>query len=642
MKLERMFTPIKIGNLELKNRFVVPPMVANFVGSDGKATERFIAYHEEKAKGGWGLIITENYAMDPDAKGFTALPGLWNDDQIASHRELTERVKKHGAKIVVQINHAGRQTSSAITGVQPVAPSPIPDPTIGEMPRELTVDEVAEIVKKFGDAALRAKKAGFDGVEVHGSHGYLINEFMSPFSNKRTDRYGGTIENRARMALEVIADMRSKVGDDFPLIYRMSVNELVEGGLTTEESRVIAMMLEEAGIDAIHATNGVYASAQYIIPPQAVRHGWSSDISAEIKKVVSIPVITVGRVNDPFVAESILAAGKADLVAMGRASLADPHLPEKAKAGKFDEIQRCIGCMQGCAGRNVQQLPIKCLVNPMTGNESEIKIEKAEMKKRVLIAGGGVAGMQAAITAAERGHEVHLYEKSDRLGGQWLIAAVPPSKEELNTLTVWQKRMLDKLGVDVHLKSELNGEAIEKMNPDAVIVATGAKPFLPNIPGKDRANVVTANEILSGAKDAGQNVVVIGGGLAGAETAAHLANHGKRVTILEMIDEIAKDVEFAVRVFLMEDLEKHGVKMVTGVKVKEILENSISAEDSSGNEMKLENVDTIVFATGSKPENSLAENLKDKVKELIVVGDAVEVRRAMEAVEEGFRAGLKI
>lgn len=640
--LKKVFEPIKIGTMEVKNRFVVPPMVVNYANEDGTASERFIAYIEEKAKGGWGLIIPENYTMDPDARGFVKLPGLWNDDQIESHKELTERVHKHGAKIVVQINHAGRQTASMITGVQPVAPSPIADPTIGETPKELTVQEISEIVEKFGDAALRAKKAGFDGVEIHGSHGYLINQFMSPFSNKRTDEYGGTIQNRARFALEVIENMKKKVGEDFPIIYRMSVNELVEGGLTTEDSKVIAMLLEEAGVNAIHATNGVYASAQYIIPPAAVKHAWSSDITAKIKKVVSIPVITVGRVTDPLIAESILASEKADLVSMGRASLADPHLPNKAKEGRFEDIIHCIGCLQGCAGRNVQQLPVKCLANPMTGNESEIKIEEAKDKKKVLIAGGGVAGMEAAIVAAKRGHEVNLFEKNSKLGGQWILAAVPPSKEELNTLTVWQKTQLKKLDVNVYLNTSLTEEAVESMKPDAVIVATGAEPFVPNIPGKDLDSVVIANDVLAGLKDTGANVVVIGGGLVGAETAAHLANHGKKVTIVEMLPEIVKDGEPAVKYFLFKDLEQNKVQILTNTSVKEILNASVVIADKEGNESKLENVDTVVMAVGSKPINTLAEKLKDKVKEVITVGDAVRVRKALEAVEEGFRAGLQI
>ncbi|WBW97265.1 oxidoreductase [Oceanirhabdus sp. W0125-5] len=640
--LKKVFEPIKIGTMEIKNRFVVPPMVVNFANEDGTANERFIAYIEEKAKGGWGLIIPENYTMDPEAKGFLKLPGLWNDDQIASHKELTDRAHKHGAKIVVQINHAGRQTASAITGVQPVAPSPIPDPTIGETPKELTVEEIHEIVEKFGDAALRGKKAGFDGIEVHGSHGYLINQFMSPFSNKRTDEYGGTIQNRARFALEVIENMKKKIGEDFPIIYRMSVNELVVGGLTTEESKVIAMMLEEAGVHAIHATNGVYASAQYIIPPAAVKHGWSSDISAEIKKVVSIPVITVGRVTDPLIAESILAAGKADLVSMGRASLADPHLPNKAKEGKLEEITRCIGCLQGCAGRNVKQLPVQCLVNPMTGNESEFKLEEAEDKKKVLIAGGGVAGMEAAIVAAKRGHEVHLYEKNKKLGGQWILAAVPPSKEELNTLTVWQKTQLNKLGVNINLNTALTEEIVEDMKPDTVIVATGAKPFVPNIPGKDQENVVIANDVLAGLKEVGTNVVVIGGGLVGAETAAHLANHGKKVTIVEMLPEIVQGGEPAVNYFLFKDLEKNNVQILTNTSVKEILNNEVVIADKEGIESKLENIDSVVMAIGSRPVNELASKLEGKVEEVITIGDAVKVRKAFEAIDEGFRVGLQI
>ncbi len=640
--LKQVFTPIKIGSLEVPNRFVVPPMVVNFVNQDGTANEKFIAYHEEKAKGGWGLIIVEDYAIDKYAGGFIKLPGLWNDGQIESHRELTERVHQYDSKIFAQIYHAGRETGSLINGVQPVAPSPIADPTIGETPRELSITEIKELIEKFGDTALRAKKAGFDGVEMHGAHGYLIGQFMSPFSNKRTDEYGGTIKNRARFALEILKNIRAKVGNDFPVIYRMSVNEMVTGGLTTEESKVIVMLLEEAGIDAIHASNGVYASSQYIIPPFSMKHAWSSDISEEIKKVVSIPVIGVGRITDPFIAESVIASGKADLVSMGRASLADPHLPKKSKEGKFEDIIHCIGCVQGCSGRNVKQVEVKCLVNPLTGSESERKIELVKDKKIIAVAGGGIAGMEAAIVAAKRGHVVHLYEKNEKLGGQWILAAIPPSKEEFNSFILWQKTQLEKLNVNIHLGTEFNEKIVEEIKPDALIVATGSIPFVPNITGKDRPNVVIANDILKGKIDSGQNVVVIGGGMVGVETASHLANHGKSVTIMEAKSEIFEGGEPAVRYFLFEDLKENNVRLIANAFIKEIKEKSVIFDDEKGNEKELSGIDTIVMAVGSKPLNDLSEIVSNKIKKVIVAGDAVSVRNGLDAIEEGFLAGLEV
>ncbi|MFM2479987.1 FAD-dependent oxidoreductase [Celerinatantimonas sp. YJH-8] len=638
--LKNVFEPLTIGHLELKNRFVVPPMVSNYANEDGTCSEQFMAYHEEKAKGGWGLIIVEDYKINPESGGFVKLPGLWHDGQIKSHKELTDRVHRHGAKIAAQIYHAGRETCAEITGVQPVAPSAIPDPVVNAMPRALTVAEIHELVEQFGDTALRVQAAGFDAVEIHGAHGYLINQFMSPFSNKRTDNYGGTILNRARFALEIIANIRAKVGNEFPIIYRMSVNEFVEGGLTTEDSKVISMLLEDAGVNAIHASNGVYATSDKIIPPTAVGHAWSAAISEEIKKVVSIPVIAVGRINDPLIAEAVLRANQADLISMGRASLADPHLPNKAKAGDFDSIIRCIGCLQGCIQRNAQQLPIKCLVNPLTGHESERQIEDDTHQKKVVIIGGGIAGMEAAIVAAQRGHRVDLYEKSDRLGGQWILASIPPTKEELGAFTTWQTHKLQNLGVRVHINTELSLEMIQAIQPDSLIVATGALPFIPNIPGNTLEHVVTANDILQGSAQPGKRVVIIGGGLVGSETAAHLANHGHEVSIIEMNSDIFLGTPSSTKQYLMQDLQQHHVTIMTETTVKEIRSNSVVIETKPGQQQELQQVDSVVMAIGSKPVSFSLEELKNNVSNVITIGDAQQVRKAMEAIEEGYMAGL--
>ncbi len=640
--LKKVFEPITIGNMVVKNRFVVPPMVSNYAAENGHCTEQFIAYHEEKARGGWGLIIVEDYKINPQAGGFIRLPGLWLDEQIDSHRALTARVHAHGAKIAAQIYHAGRETSADITGVQPVAPSAIPDPVVNAMPRELTVEEIKELVEQFGDTALRAKKAGFDAVEIHGAHGYLVNQFMSPFSNKRTDQYGGTILNRARFALEIIANIRAKVGNDYPLIYRMSVNEFVEGGLTTEDNKVVAMLLEDAGINLIHASNGVYASTEAIIPPTAVGHAWSANISEELKKVVDIPVIAVGRINDPLIAESVIRAKQADMVSMGRSSLADPHLPNKAQAGQFDDIIRCIGCLQGCIQRNAQQLPIKCLVNPVTGHESERQLTPAEQSKKVVIVGGGIAGMEAAIVAAKRGHHVELFEKHSKLGGQWALAAIPPTKEELSSFTVWQVHQLNALGVVIHLNTTLTPQLIEALQPDSVILATGALPFVPNIEGKDLEHVLNANDVLQGSAETGHNVVVIGGGLVGSETAAHLANHGRRVSIIEMNDDIFVGTPHATKHYLLKDLRAHDVAIHTNTQVQSIAPDSVTVVDAKGNQCRLEGIDSVVMAIGSRPVSVIESELKKSVPEVITIGDALQVRKAMEAVEEGYLAGMAV
>ncbi len=639
--LKNLFSPMRIGKMEVSNRLVVPAMVMNFCNNDGTATEKYIAYHEAKAKGGWGLIITEDYAVDPRGKGFAGIPGLWNDDQIEGHSKLPERVHKYGSKIVAQIYHAGRQTNHFVIGAQPVAPSAIPCPANQEIPHELTKDEIRNIVEEFGDCALRAKKAGFDGVEVHGAHGYLIAQFMSPYSNKRTDEYGGSLLNRMRFPQEIISNIRAKAGNDFPILFRISGDEFVPGGRTIEDTKAIAVLLEQAGVNAIHVSAGVYGSMQFIIPPAAVRHGWIADFAAEVKKVVSIPVITVGRINDPMMAETIIASGKADFVAIGRGSLADPELPNKAAAGKFDEINYCIGCLQGCVGNLFRGNPGGCLVNPVTGRESEFILKPVDKKKKVFVAGGGPAGMEAARVAAQRGHEVHLYEKSDRLGGQYLIGAIPPNKGEVDMFLAWQQNQLKKYNVNVHFNTELTVQIVEKGAPDAVIVATGGEPIVPDIPGKDKPNVVDANDVLLGNVNVGHRVIVIGGGMVGSETADHLANHGKEVTIVEMLPEIAKDEEAAVRYFLMKDLQDNGVKIYVNAPVKKILDDGVISE-IDGAEIKIGPADTIVMAIGAKSVNSLTKQLEGKVPQVLTVGDALKVRKALEAVEEGYRAGLAV
>jgi 2,4-dienoyl-CoA reductase-like NADH-dependent reductase (Old Yellow Enzyme family)/thioredoxin reductase len=636
-----IFSPCRIGSLEIPNRLVVPAMVMNFCGADGTATERYTAYHEAKAAGGWGLIITEDYAVSPAGKGFPNIPGLWNDEQIAGHSKFTKRIHAAGGRIFAQIYHAGRQTSELLVGCKPVAPSPLPCPLIQEIPRELAVDEIQKIVEQFGDCAARAKTAGFDGIEIHGGHGYLIAQFMSLYSNKRTDDYGGQLLNRMRFPLEIISNIRQKAGKDFPVIFRISGDELVPGGRNIEDTKAIALILEEAGIDAIHVSAGVYGSFYGIVPPAAVSHGWITGYASEVKKVVHIPVITVGRINDPHLAETIIASGKADFVAMGRASLADPQLPNKAAQGKSADINRCIGCLQGCIGRISLYQPATCLVNPTLGKEEEMRIVPAAVKKKVSIAGGGPSGMEAAIVAARRGHEVRLFEKTNRLGGQFYTAAIPPAKGEIAGFISWQIKQLADYGVFIQLKTELTAEIVALQKPDVVIVATGSSPLPLAIAGTEKSNIVAAQDVLEGKAITGPRVLVIGGGMIGAETANHLAHHGKNVTIVEMLPEVARDVSAASRDFLRKDLAEKNVKIYTNAKVKEVLPDGISIE-RNGQAEKIGPVDTIVLAVGVAPCNRLSDELKGKVDRLMTIGDAASVRKALDAIAEGYVAGIEI
>ena len=438
--------------------------------------------------------------------------------------------------------------------------------------------------------------------------------------------------------MEIIKNIRRKVGRDYPVIVRISGEEKVPGGMTLEESKVAARLIEEAGADAIHVSVGVYATMRYMIAPNAVPPGFNLAAAAKIKKSVSVPVIAVGRINDPFLAENALASGSADLIAMGRQSLADPDLPNKVASGRLDEINPCVVCLQGCTRHPVAS---SCLMNPFTGRESELKIEPAAKKKRVVVVGGGPAGLEAAWIAALRGHEVILYEKRDAPGGQFRTAPIPPAKQELTKSLVYWTHMCEKHGVRFKLKTEATEERILAENPDAVVLATGSEPLIPSFEGATGPKVVTAWDVLEGKKPVGANVLVVGGGMVGSETADFLAERGHRVTIVEMLPEIAADVGASSRSFLLERLKAYGVQIETGAVVEALLGDGIVAR-KAGEQLSLTGFDTIILAMGAKSVRGLHAALTGKVSELYIIGDASEPRKALEAIEEGARVALKL
>ncbi|MCI9272206.1 MAG: FAD-dependent oxidoreductase [Dorea sp.] len=637
---ESLFKSVKINKMELENRLIVSPMVTCFAKEDGKVTEQYVEYVREKAKGGWGMIINEAHAAIESGKAFDKFFGLYSDDQIEGQKELVAAAHEQGVKIAVQLVHAGRQ--SLYTGAPLVAPSPIADPTSPITPNELTLEEIKEIIESFGDAALRAKKAGYDAVEIHGAHGYLIQEFTSQYSNKRTDEYGGDLLGRAKFSLDIIHNIRSKVGEDYPLIYRMSTDEYLPNGegLKLPDSLALATMYEEAGIDALHSSIGNYTTIHYMLPPAAVKHGESQNLSGELKKVVSIPVINVGRYNDPYIANAAIKAGRCDMVTMGRQSLADPLFPKKAKAGKISDIRHCIGCQIGCVENLYKCSPIHCIVNPRVGYEYQFPTKKSGAKKKVVVIGGGVGGMQAAITAAEQGHDVTLYEKENKLGGQWNLAAMPPYKQELATLVTYQKGQLEKNQVIIHLNSELKAEDILALKPDHVVLATGATPIMPTIKGIDSTNVVTSTDILTGRKSVKGNAAVIGGGEVGTETAAFIASTNRKASVFEMTSELCMKTEGSVKLFLFEYLTDKGVDTYTNAKVLELKDDSVIIE-RDGQTEEISGFTDIVIAVGGKSYNPLEEELKGKV-ELSVIGDAKSARQGINAVHEGYEVGYNI
>nr|WP_281253620.1 FAD-dependent oxidoreductase [Sporomusa silvacetica] len=632
---------MKIGNCEIPNRLVVPAMVANLNNREGTATDRYIAYHEEKAKGGWGLIITENYAVNEHAMGYPYIGGLYKEEQIPSHKRLTDTIHKYGSKIFCQIYHAGRQTNHGVNGdVQPVGPSPLMCPWNKDIPHELTIDEIQQIVKDFGITARNVVKAGFDGVEIHAAHGYLIHEFLSASCNKRIDEYGGNYENRTRFLREVMEEVRRAVGPEFPMQVRFSAEEFSEGGRTMFESRQIIRDIEKWGADALHVTFGLYGnrSSASSVSSFFQSRGWNVRLAEEAKTLVQIPVIAVGKIQEPTMAEDVIESGKADFVAMGRASLCDPHYPNKVKNGQMQEVRQCIACLQGCTASTYQQVPIYCLVNPELGYEFETDFSKAPVSKKVFVAGGGVAGMEAARGAAIKGHEVHLYETTDSLGGQLVSAAYPPFKGDFATYPAWLYRQMKTLNINVHMNTELTADIVKAESPDKVIIATGAKPIIPNLPGINGANVVLAEDVLRGRVDPGLNVLVAGGGMIGSETAAYLGIQCReKVTLLEMMSEIGIDMEGGIRDDLKDCLNKYFVKVMTETKLAGVTEKGALIEQ--GGCVTLYPCDTVVLAIGTKAYNPLQEELS-ALCEVVVVGDALKARKAVQASREGFVAGM--
>jgi 2,4-dienoyl-CoA reductase-like NADH-dependent reductase (Old Yellow Enzyme family)/thioredoxin reductase len=633
----RLFEPGRIGSLQLKNRLIMPPMATNYASKEGEVTDRQIAYYEERAKGGVGLIIVEVSCVDaPVGKGMGRQISIDDDSFIPGLSNLVKAIKRHGAGAAIQLHHAGRQTTSRITHNQPVAPSPIAGD--GDLPRELTLDEIAVLIQRFAEAAGRAKKAGFDGAEIHGAHGYLVSQFLSPLSNHRQDAYGGSLENRARFLLDVIKAARDTVGRDYPLWCRLSASEMgVDGGITVEETRTVAQLAEKAGVDAIHVSAHQVGPARR--PPMAQPTCYFVPWAQAIKEVVSVAVIAVSRIP-PELAEDVISDGKADFVSIGRQLLVDPYLPQKAKAGKIEDIRPCIYCLTCLDSINWSREGVRCVVNPTLGKEQESELKQAKSPKKVVVVGGGPGGMEAARVAALRGHKVVLFDEGDELGGQLIPAAKPPFKDTLEPFRQYLIRQVNKAGVELRLRQKFTPEMVRELKPDVIILAAGVKPFIPQIPGIESKKVIQASEVLMGA-DTGDRVAVIGGELVGCETALLLIDKGKKITIMRRGPELAIKVHRLIREPMLSRLKYKGAAILTSVDYQEITDAGVVIKTASG-EKKLVEADTVVLAAGSIPNSDLAAALKGKVDRVVSVGDCVEPRSIMEAVEEGFKAGLTV
>jgi 2,4-dienoyl-CoA reductase-like NADH-dependent reductase (Old Yellow Enzyme family)/thioredoxin reductase len=643
-KYPELFQPFKIGTMQVKNRLSIPPMGNNFCVGDGMISQRHHDYYGARAKGGFGLIITEMMTVDR-ASGLRAPQLLCMDEDkyIPGLKGLAATIHSYGTKICVQIVHPGRCTQPAFLGGKtPWAPSPIPDPIERSMPRAMTIDEIKLTVENFAQAARRVREAGCDAVEIHGAHAYLVAQFMSAYANKRTDEYGGNFENFLRFPLEIVTRTREVVGPDFPLLFRISAQEDIELGREIPDSVAMMKRLVEAGVTAVDISRGVTETIYYSCASANLPMGFNAEIAHKFKKALNVPVWVTGRINKPHVAVDILKNGQADMIHIGRQSLADPEWPNKVREGREKDIVECLSCNEACIDSlGLWHRPfVTCVQNLVVGREARYAASKTPKPKKVLVAGGGPAGMEAARTAALRGHKVTLYEKEKELGGQIPLVATPPEKGIYLQVAHARIKALKDLKVEIHTGHALTIDKVKEVKPDVLIIATGSEPLIPNIPGINRKNVVTARQALV-SKIKGNKILVLGGGLVGCETADYLTGKEKKVTIIEMLDSIARDVDPAANYFLMKRLTEEEVNIMTGTTVKSIADDVIIIE-KGGKEQKLEPFDDIILAIGAKSVNVLEEQAKGLVAEVYSVGDAAKPCKILDAVENAAEIALKL
>jgi 2,4-dienoyl-CoA reductase-like NADH-dependent reductase (Old Yellow Enzyme family)/thioredoxin reductase len=630
-----LFTEARIGKIKLKNRLIMAPMVMCYAGPFGEVNSQVLAHFEACARGGVGLIIAEASYIHPTGKGFESEIALDNDKLIPRLRMLTKAVQVHDCAIAAQLYHGGIQANIE----QPVGPSAIGRKAFPpkKTPRELSTIEVEEIVVSFVEGALRAKKAGFDMVEVHGTHGYLIAQFLSPLTNKRSDKYGA---DKNLLAIEIVTGIKQKCGQDFPVIFRLSTNDYEEGGITLESAKKLAVKLESIGVNALDVTAATYDTADQIIPPAYYdKQGYFFEQAAEIKKVVNIPIISGGMIFEPKFANQAIEQETVDFLFLGRQIIADPNWPNLVKEGKNNEIRPCIACEE-CIERIFNQTPVNCSVNPLKGFEykypTEKDIGKVASPGKVVIIGGGVAGLEAARTASMKGYEVIVFEETNALGGVLKIVLDQSHKRRIKRLIEYYETLLKRYGVTIRMGTKANFETITKEDPDLVILATGAEPIIPE--NTETKDVILAEDVLSGKVDVGDSVIIIGGGLVGCELALKLSSiEEKNVTIVEALPEVAMDEVTLNKLALTKLLNQVNAKILTNTPVVEISKDGVTIVDSMGKKQRL-NAKTVILAVGrkSKVDQDLLKSLKDNGKEVFVIGDAKQPRNIISAVHSGF------
>jgi len=614
----KLFEPCSIGKMKLKNRIAMAamnPAGGGLIEPDGRLSMQGIEYYLTRARGGAGLLVigTANINRGSEPSIGTMFPCAMMADHrmvIARLSQLAEGAHDYGTKVAISLG----------AGAGP--------------PATLSTEQIERLIKAYGNAAEIARAAGMDAIEINGHLGGVPDQFMTSLWNKRTDEYGGDLEGRLRFPISTIQAIKAAAGADFPVIYKYGLIHDIEGGREADEGVEIAPELEAGGADALDVDAGCWQTFHLVHAPTTQPPGVNVPMAEKAKAVVNIPVIAVGKLGDPVLAESVLQEGKGDIVMIGRPLLADPEWPIKVREGRYEDIRPCIGCFEGCMGRSGKNL--SCAVNPTTGVERELSLRPAEAAKTVLVVGGGPGGMEAARVSALRGHKVALWEKGERLGGNLIPAAVPDFKQEYGRLIAYLATQMDKLDITVEMGKEATAEAIQAEGPDVVFVATGATPIIPDIPGIDSDRVGTATDILLGKKPVGDSAVMIGGGIVGCETALYLAQQGKQITIVEIMSSVARDMFFANRTHVLELLAEANVKILTETSVAEITDDGVVIADKEYKRSQ-HPCDTVVIALGLEPNTGLEEELKDKVSEVYAVGDCVGPRKVIDAVWEGFR-----